>query len=219
MEEINLLEVFDYFKSKIVWIIACVVVMVVAGNIYTITTRVPMYRSNSTIVLVSEQTSQSDVSMNTNLVSTYSEIIKSRRILAEVIKNLELDCSVSDLASRISLGTTQGTQIITITVSDKEAIEAKNIANELSKVFAEVIQDIYKIDNVTILDTAVIADAPYNLTYAKDNIVYIAVALILSCGIIFVIFYFDTTIKSADVIENKLGLTVLSVVPEERRAK
>ena len=41
--------------------------------------------------------------------------------------------------------------------------------------------------------------------------------LIISCGIIFIKFYFDTTIKTTEEIENKLGLTVLGVVPKVER--
>ena len=221
MEEINLIEVFEYFKNKLVWIIASILVVLVLGNIFTFATRVPMYRSNTTILLVgsNEQVNQNDVSLNNNLVATYSEIIKSRRVLSQVINNLDLDYTVSELSSNISVGTKTGTQIITVSVSDSNSKRAKDIANEVSKVFAADVKELYKLDNVTIIDSAIKAAAPYNLTYAKDNVIYFAIGLVLSCGVIFVMFYFDTTIKSADSIEEKLGLTVLGVVPEERRGR
>lgn len=221
MEEINLIEVFEYFKNKLVWIIASILVVLVLGNIFTFATRVPMYRSNTTILLVgaNEQLNQNDVSLNNNLVATYSEIIKSRRVLSQVINNLDLDYTVAELSSNISVGTKTGTQIITVSVSDSNSKRAKDIANEVSKVFAADVKELYKLDNVTIIDSAIKAAAPYNLTYAKDNVIYFAIGLVLSCGVIFVMFYFDTTIKSADSIEEKLGLTVLGVVPEERRGR
>ena len=221
MEEINLIEVFEYFKNKLVWIIASILVVLVLGNIFTFATRVPMYRSNTTILLVgaNEQLNQNDVSLNNNLVATYSEIIKSRRVLSQVINNLDLDYTVSELSSNISVGTKTGTQIITVSVSDSNSKRAKDIANEVSKVFAADVKELYKLDNVTIIDSAIKAATPYNLTYLKDNVIYFAIGLVLSCGVIFVMFYFDTTIKSADSIEEKLGLTVLGVVPEERRGR
>lgn len=221
MEEINLLEVLEYFKSKLIWILASILVILVVGNVFTLVTRVPMYSSNTTILLVgqSEEISQNDFSLNSSLVSTYTEIIKSRRVLSQVINNLDLDYSVGALSNNISVGTKTGTQIITITVNDSDADRAKDIANEVSKVFAADVKELYKLNNVTIIDSAIKAGAPYNLTYAKDNIFYLAIGLVLSCGVVFVMFYFDTTIKSADAIEEKLGLTVLGVVPEERRGR
>lgn len=219
MEEINLIEVFEYYKNRILWIITSVIVIILLGNFFTIATRTPMYKSNTTILLVgsNEKVNQNDVSMNNNLVSTYSEIIKSRKVLSRVIDNLKLDYSVGSLSNNITVGTKTGTQIITVTVSDPDSKKAKDIANEVSNVFAAEIKDLYKLENVAIIDTAVESEKPYNLTYLKDNVIYTGIGLVLSCGVIFVMFYFDTTIKSSDAIEEKLGLNVIGVVPEERR--
>ena len=41
----------------------------------------------------------------------------------------------------------------------------------------------------------------------------VLVSFVLACGIIFVMFYFDTTIKSSEEVEEKIGLPVLGVVP------
>lgn len=221
MEEINLLEVLEYFKNKLIWIIASIILVILIGNIYTTITRVPMYRSNTTILLVgsNEKVNQNDVSLNNNLVTTYSEIIKSRKVLTKVINNLKLEYSVEELSNHITVGTKTDTQIITVTVSDKDPKKSKDIADEVSEVFAKEIKAIYRLDNVAIIDYAVLAEKPYNITYLKDNVIYFAIGLVLSCAVIFTMFYFDTTIKSTESIEEKLGLNVLGVVPEERRKK
>lgn len=221
MEEINLLEVLEYFKNKLIWIIASIILVILIGNIYTTITRVPMYRSNTTILLVgsNEKVNQNDVSLNNNLVTTYSEIIKSRKVLTKVINNLKLEYSVEELSNHITVGTKTDTQIITVTVSDKDPKKSKDIANEVSSVFAKEIKAIYRLDNVAIIDSAVLAEKPYNITYLKDNVIYFSIGLVLSCAVIFIMFYFDTTIKSTESIEEKLGLNVLGVVPEERRKK
>ena len=213
MEEINLIEVFEYYKNRLIWIIASILVVILLGNIYTTITRVPMYKSNTTILLVgsNEKVNQNDVSLNNNLVTTYSEIIKSRKVLSQVINNLKLEYTVNELSNHITVGTKTGTQIITVTVIDEEANRSKDIANEVSEVFADEVKVLYKLDNVAIIDSAVLAEKPYNLTYLKDNVIYFGIGLVLSCAVIFVMFYFDTTIKSAEAVEEKLGLTVLGV--------
>ena len=50
--------------------------------------------------------------------------------------------------------------------------------------------------------------------YIKDNLIFIAIGLVISGGVIFLIYYFDTTIKTSEEIENKLGLTVMGIVPK-----
>lgn len=218
MEEINLKEVYSYFKSKILWILIAIVVIIVIGNVYTIITREPMYRSNTTIVLVGESKdgySQSDSQLNQNLIGTYSEIIKSRKVLSQVIENLKLKMSVEELSNNITTTSVEDTEIIQITVANANAKDAKKITDEVAKVFSEEIQDIYNLENVTIIDKAELSKNPYNINYVKDNVIYLIVGFVLSFGIVFIMYYFDTSIKSSEVVEEKLGLTVIGVVPKE----
>ena len=205
------------FKNKILWIIVSVIVIIIVGNTYTIVTRVPMYRSDTTIVLVSENQNESynstELQLNKNLVGTYSEIIKSRRVLEPVIENLGLDYSYGELKSNVTVSSVTNAEIIRISVGDKNAQIATSIANEIANVFSTEVQKIYKLNNVSVVDKAVDNIKPYNVNYIKDNIIYIGIGIMLSCGIIFIKFYFDTTIKTGEEIENKLGLTVLGIVP------
>ena len=92
MEEINLKELFDYFIDKIKYIIIATLVCCLIGGIYTKFLTVPMYKSSTKVILGSNQEgtgiTQSDISINNNLVSTYAEIITSRRVLEQVQKEL-----------------------------------------------------------------------------------------------------------------------------------
>ena len=204
MEEIDLKELFDYFNTKAKTIILIIILIVIAGNVYTILTRKPMYKSDTTIVLVSESNTQNnytDLQMNKNLVDTYSEIIKSRKVLNPVIKNLKLKYSYNELKEKVSVSPVTNTEIIRVSVSDKNPKKAKEIANEIGNVFTEKIQKIYNLNNVSIVDKAIKAKSPYNINYIKDNAIYIAIGLVLSCGLVFIKFYFDTTIKTSEEVE------------------
>ena len=124
MEEIDLRELFEYFKGKILWILAAIILAIGVGNVFTVLTRVPMYNSNTTIVLVSENNgttyNTTEQQLNKNLVSTYAEIIKSRKVLNKVIENLGLDYSYNALKNNISVEAVTNTEIIRIIVSDSD---------------------------------------------------------------------------------------------------
>ena len=217
MEEIDLMELFEYFKSKILWIIAVVILAIGVGNVVTVLTRVPMYNSNTTIVLVSENSTTyntTEQQLNKNLVSTYAEIIKSRKVLNKVIDNLGLNCSYAKLKSNITVEAVTNTEIIRVIVSDSNPQVAAEISNEIAEVFMSEVQKIYKLNNVSVIDEAEVNKTPYNINYLKDNLIYVLVALVVSCGVIFIIYYFDTSIKTSEEIENKLGLTVVGIVPK-----
>ena len=63
------------------------------------------------------------------------------------------------------------------------------------------------------LDEAVSISSPYNVNIAKKIVLYILIGVDLGCAIVFVMFYFDTSIKSSTEIEEKFGLAVLGNVP------
>lgn len=222
MEEINLMEFFNYYLSRIGYVFATVIVVLIIGCVYSFVLKVPMYQSSSTIVLTRENSdsqkyTQSDVLLNQNLVPTYSNIIKSHSILKQVIKNEKLDYTTDQLSSLISVSSVEDTEIIKVTVKNEDKKMAKRIADAIVPVFSKKIKGLYNIDNVSILDNAELASSPYNMNYIKDLIIFGMVGFILASGVIFVIYYFDTTIKSASDIEDKLKLTVLGTVPTIER--
>ncbi len=227
MEEINLKELFAYFKARILLILIIILMVLLCGSIYSLFLKVPLYKSTSSIVLVNDSGeassnnntsyNQTDAQLNKSLVDTYSEIVKSRRIAEPVIKNLSLNYSVSELLSEVKVTTTTNTEIIKISVIDKDKGLAADIANEIVKVLGEEIKTIYKLQNVSVIDKAVEADYPDNINYIKEFIIYVLAGIVLSCAIIFIVYYFDTTIKSAEEIENNLGLPVFGIVPEVKR--
>lgn len=223
MEEINLKELFDYFIDKLKYIIIATLVCCLIGGIYTKFLTIPMYKSSTTVILGSNQEgtgiTQSDISINNNLVSTYAEIIKSRRVLEQVQKELNESYTYKELASEISVSSINNTQIIKITVEDNNALNAKIIANLVAKVFTVEVPELYNLDNVHILDVAIEEDEPYNINVAKSSIIGGVLGLVLSSGIFFVIYYFDRTAKSVEQVEEVLQMPILGSVEETKNLK
>ena len=217
MEEINLKDLFNYFLSKKLYIILITLLAVILGFSYTNFFKTPMYKSYTTILLTKENDTNSitynDINLNKNLVDTYSEIIRSRKVVGKVINNLNLDYSIGQLQSRISVSSINDTEIIKITVIDEDSKKATDIANETASVFnAEVIK-LYNIQNIGVVDKAEEAMSPYNINNMKSLVLALAIGLVISFGLVFIMFYFDNTIKSAEEIEEKLGLPVIGKVP------
>ena len=191
------------------------------GCLYGLFIQKPVYKSSTSIVLISESQTgatltYNDVSLNQNLVSTYSEIIKSRRVLNQVIDNLSLDYSYSNLSNNVEVSSVTGTQIIKISVSDRNNKTAMKIADEIAKVFSKEIPELYNISNVNILDYAEAASNAYNVNFIKQSIIYLLVGLILGLGITFVMYYFDRSVKNISQVEEKIKLPVLATVREYR---
>lgn len=219
MEELDLKEFLVYYIRRIWFILLIVFIMFIIGNFYSLIIKDSLYRSEVTLVLTSSSKDEessitpNDVQINQNMAATYSELIKSRKVLQEVIQNMSLNYSIEQLRQNISVEAVPNTAIIKIAVTDLNPKLATNIANEVSLIFSDEMEENYDLQNVVIWDKAVIPNNAYNKNVVKENILYFLVGFVLASGIIFIKYYFDTTIKSKEVIEDKLGLVVIGVIP------
>lgn len=225
--EIDVKELLKFFISKIKIIILCTFIFAIIGIIYANFIIVPMYHSSTTLILVSNDNSQnstmlqSEVTLNKNLVATYSEIVKSRTVLTKVIDELHLDTDVANLSNQITVTSVENTEIIKIEVSDESAEKARKIAETTAEVFKDEVQKIYNLTNVSVVDKAYLAEKPYNINPIKQLTIFTCAGIVAGAFILFLIFYFDTSIKSSEEIEEKLNLPVVGkvVLVETKRGR
>lgn len=224
MEELDLKELFNLFWNKKVQIILIVVIFAMIGAIYTIGFVTPMYSSSTTLVLakienltgIVETTNSittTEVAINANLVTTYSELIKSKNILRQVISNLGLRISEGSLRGNISVNSVKDTELIEITVSNENATYAAKVANEIAKVFTEKVEEYYNINNVHIVDEAEVSNAPSNIHHVKDVILFAAIGMAVAVAYVLIINMLDVTIKSTEDIEKGFGIPVIASIP------
>ena len=130
---------------------------------------------------------------------------KEYKAIDKVIKNLKLNRTYEAVAGQVSVSAINKTQIIRIAVSDLDPEVAKDIANETAKAFIKEIERLYKLENIGVLDEAISPVAPYNINIPKTIIVCFLVGIVLSLAILFMIFYFDRTIKSTEQIKQSIN--------------
>lgn len=227
MEEINIKDLFEFFISKIRIITLVVLIVVLIGAVYSLCFQDPMFESTTNMVLTGtasasgsttnieggEAITQNDINLNSKLVATYREIIKSKTVLKDVINTLDLEYTTKELYRNITVSTVADTEMISITVKSLNAEEAAKVANKLAEIFSENIKEIYNIENISIIDKAEIESVPTNINVVKQLIIYFLIGFVVACGIVFVLFYFDTTLKDVSQIE-KMGFVVLTSIPE-----
>ena len=224
MEEINLKEFWDYYKKYLLYVLIAIVVFGIAMFIYSEKIKKPMYSSSTQIVLVkdgegqnaNDGLTQTDMTFNQKLVSTYTQIIKSKLVVERVIDELSLDYSVDKLTKEINVQSVDDTALLKITVTDASAEKATEIANKLVEVFDSEIIRIYKIDNVEPLVVAEVPTSPSNIHTLKDVIIASLVGFVLSSAVIFVIFYFDDTLRDVDTMESEFELPLLAKVFKDK---
>ena len=175
----------------------------ISGYIYSTTFVTPLYQSSAKIILVKQESSNvkqelanligantgelttNDITLNQKLVSTYSEIIKSRAVLTVVKENQKLDKDVAELARSITVSPVKDTEVINISVKTDSAKEAALVANELVSVFTEEVKRIYGIENVQVVDKAIANETPVNIATLKNMAIFTLAAVMLIYGFVF----------------------------------
>lgn len=223
MEELDLKELLGIFWAKRAQIILLIAIFLVIGFIYSYVFLTPEYQSVTSILLAKSNTSQeengtamtvNDVTLNQKLVSTYSELLKSDSVISQVISNLNIDKTADELKNNITVSAKDDTEIIQIAVVDQDPEMARKIASEAANVFInKIAKEYYSMDNVYVVDEAKASEEPYNINHIKDLIIFAGIGFVISCVYVLIANMLDTTVKSKEDIEKKLGLTVLTEMP------
>lgn len=221
MEEIDLVELLKMFWRKKNLIILITILFIGIGYIYTTRFITPMYTSTTTLVLASNNeknksnttSTAAEVAVNTKLVSTYSELIKSQKVLREVVADTGINITEEQLKKEISIESVSSTSLINISVEDKIPENSSKIANEIANVFTKKVAEIYNINNVQIVNQAEIPQGPSNINHKKDIVIFGLVGLLVSITYIIIANMLDTTIKSSEELDDIFGLPILASIP------
>lgn len=127
--------------------------------------------------------------------------------------------SEDDLVKMVSVSTQQNSQVFTVNVKDTSPIRARDIANEIAKVFEKKIAKIMSISNVSVVSKATANPVPVS---PKLNL---AAMVGLLFGILFAFVWglirelTDQTVKEIEFITDALGLVDLGTVNYVHRMK
>lgn len=222
MEEIDLRELIEMFLEKKFLIIFVVVLFAVLGAVYTNNFITPMYQSSTSLVLVqtgsersatetSESITTTDLTLNSKLIDAYKVIANSKIVADTVIKNLKLNMQTEELQEAITVSSNSEAELV-ITVRHTNPESACKIANKLAKVFKDKVTEIYKVENLYVLDIAETKYEPCNINLGKNIVIFAFVGAVLVAGYILLINMLDTTVKTDSDIERALGIPVLASI-------
>ena len=222
-EYIDMKKILNIILSKKIFIALIILLSLVVGYFYSYYYKKPQYNSSVTVLLTGDeaqgekQVTQTDLNLNSGLISTYGSIAKSANVLSKVIENLGLDISVKNLQKNLTVAEIKNTQFLKITVENSNPETAMKIANEISTVFVEQIKTIYNIQNINIIDTAEISNTPCNINHIKDMAIALMAGIFASGVLILILYILDDTIKSEKDIPVNLKLETIGTIPNTNK--
>ncbi|HJA06737.1 MAG TPA: protein-tyrosine kinase [Candidatus Mediterraneibacter pullicola] len=215
---IDLAELFSVLWSKIYLIILVGLIAALAAFAGTKIFITPEYTSSTSMYMLTRSQSggtitSSDLQTGTQLTQDYMEMVKSRSVLEQVISVLNLDMSTQELSSSVTTENKTNTRILTISVSNEDPELVQEIANTLRETVSVKIREIMEIDAVNTIEEANLPSAPSSPNVMRNTMLGGILGVLITAGILVIIFLFDDTIKTPDDVEHYLGLNVLTSIP------
>ncbi len=183
----------------------------------------PMYQADTTLYIINRDkvltTGQSlnsqDIAVSQQLVRQYSDIISSRLVTSAVVRDVKnYNFTENEILSMVNISSNKDSNILTISAMWSDPTAAAAVANATGREFTTQIRQLTNSDNVGILDEALVPNYPISNNGLKKVFLGLLAGLTVAFGIIYIIEYFDTTVRSAEDIENGLKLRVIGIIPE-----
>lgn len=213
-DELNLREIIVILKKHIKILFAVPIVFSLIGVLVSIYVLDPVYESSTTIIvrqniLDGEEMSKTDVDLSKSLIYTYAEMAKSNTVLNNTKKSLNLE-SIS--RESISVLPVKDTQILEVKVHNKDPESAMNIANAIVVEFMLEVIRITKADNVAVVDYASFPSNPISPNVVMNTVISGMLGGMLALLTVFLMEYFDNTIKSEKDIEKHLKISSIGTI-------
>lgn len=163
-----------------------------------------------------------EITLYQRLITTYSEIIKSKNLINKSIKDSKIN-SLKEIDEKIEYKSVVGsltvnpisnTQIIEIKYSSKNPQQSYDLLYSITENLMEYSKEIYPTVNIKVLEQVNVNND--NLMSKKIMVIGIAFigGLIVSIGAVVMNMYFNNTFKNKESLEKELGLAVIGAIPD-----
>lgn len=218
VQEIDLIDLFGFYMSRLWLLIAAVVIGAVIAGAYTYYLIPNRYTAVSRMYMISASSSSvvdlSDLNIGASLSNDYVELMKSRPIIEDVINELGLDYSYEQVLGMIGLNIVSNTRIIKISATSTDPEEAMNIANQMARIAKIRLPKIMNAPSPSIAEEAVLPTRKSSPSLSRNVMMGSMLLLFLVLAFLTIQYLMDDTIQTSEDVEKEFGVLPMTVIPE-----
>ena len=227
MEDIS--EVLGGIKDKWKNIVLIVLSFLLISSIYNIFFINKEYEANVKIFIgkqkfknITETYNNEEINLYQRLITTYSEVIKSKKLINESIKGSKMNylqdkyknINYDLLMKNLTINPIANTQIIEIKYKSLNPQQSYDLLYSITENLISYSKELYPNVNITILEQVHV-----NLNQLMNKKLTIIglglmLGLIVGIGGIIGVMYLNNTYKNQKSLEEEIGLTVIGVIPK-----
>ena len=151
-----------------------------------------------------------EVQSNIQLVNTYSEILKSPRIIEDVAKKNSKYSK--DIKSMLTVTTQAQSQILNVNVKNGSKKDAEKVANDIASVFSKDMPKIMNVDNVSVLSKANGTATKVSPNLIQNLAIGLILGIIIAMMIVVLKELFDRRIRTEEDVKRELNIPVLGSI-------
>lgn len=225
----NISKVLDGIKDKWKNIVLIVLFFLLISSIYNIFFINKEYEANVKIFIgkqkfknITETYNNEEINLYQRLITTYSEVIKSKKLINESIKGSKMNylqdkyknINYDLLMKNLTINPIANTQIIEIKYKSLNPQQSYDLLYSITENLISYSKELYPNVNITILEQVHVNLKP--LMNKKLTIIGLGLMLGLIVGIggIIGVMYLNNTYKNQKSLEEEIGLTVIGVIPK-----
>lgn len=202
-------------KKNLIWIILIIFIAQMSVWIYQNYIHNNEYQAETSLLINVEQKdnnlyTQEGVRNSIQLITTYSSVLKSSKIMDLVSGEEEIGGKSSKtLANRLTISSDQNSLVFHIAYTDQNQKQAERVSQSYVKVVEKEIPRLFKGSTVIILEKPSVHLVTQGLSM---TLIAFFVSILLSAIFIMLVTFMDKTIKTQEQIMN-LKITYLGDVP------
>lgn len=225
----NISEVLDGIKDKWKNVVLIVLSFLLISSIYNIFFINKEYEANVKIFIgkqkfknITETYNNEEINLYQRLITTYSEIIKSKKLINESIKGSKMNylqdkyknINYDLMMENLTVNPIANTQIIEIKYKSLNPQQSYDLLYSITENLISYSKELYPNVNITILEQVHV-----NLNQLMNKKLTIIglgliLGLIVGIGGIIGVMYLNNTYKNQKSLEEEIGLTVIGVIPK-----
>lgn len=213
------LELLMVLKEKIALILAATILSALAGFCVAAFLLPKRYEASVNMIvnmrsdMMSAVTSDNITSAQ-DLVDTYAIIIKSNKVLNQVIEELELSMSYEELSKMIRVDPIRNTQVMKIAAQCSDTALAVQIVQTIAQIAPDIVADAVEAGSCKVVSDVYAMHDPVSPDVGKVVILSGGMMLMLCCAALVLRELRNDFIIDETDLEKKLGISALGVIPD-----
>ena len=171
---------------------------------------------------------QNNISNSKQLVNTYMEVLKDDAVMNAVGNKLltQFDeytlsqnfvladgkIAPASIRNCLSISSVTDTSAVKIVSTTKNAEVAAALCNDLTEVAPSYVEDAVGVGSINTIDVAKVYNTPVAPNIKKNTALGAMAALALACMVIFLIDFFDNTVKDTDSVADKFKKPIIGEI-------